>query len=86
MDTARSVEGAPLVPDQTGSAGVANEALVDALFVLLGQIVAANRERAVQLRRDADIIAGAADQLCGKLQLALASSKLRKRCDLVSFF
>jgi|GEM_PF-2316731 hypothetical protein len=81
-----SLEGAPTVPDVTGAASIAYEGQIDRLIKVVNDCMAANRERATQLQNEARGIYARSVELRAKLELAIASKKLRKRCSIVPFF
>jgi hypothetical protein len=56
------------------------------VYVLTDQSIASNRGHAAQLKGEAQQIHDRAVELRRKLELAIASKKLRKGCDLVPFF
>jgi hypothetical protein len=65
---------------------IANESETDRLLEIVNQSIASNRGQAAQLKNEAQQIHDQAVELRRKLELAIASKKLRKRCDLVPFF
>jgi hypothetical protein len=81
-----SVEGAPTVPNVMGSASIATEGEIERLLEIVNQSIASNRGHAAQLKSEAQQIHDRAVELRRKLELAMASKKLRKGCDLVPFF
>ena len=81
-----SIEGAPTVPNVMGSACMANEDEIERLLEIVNQSITSNREYAAQLKDEAQQIHDHAVELRRKLELAIASKKLRKSCDLVPFF
>ncbi len=81
-----SLEGAPTVPNVIGAASIAQEAEIERLIKVVNDCMVANREQATQLQNESDGIYNRSLALRSKLESALASKKLRKRCDLVPFF
>jgi hypothetical protein len=80
-----SLEGAPAVPNVSGSATLADEAQIDALLVLVDKIVASNRSRALALQNESRIISERAETVTAQLEYAQAKKKLKRRCALVTF-
>jgi uncharacterized protein (DUF2384 family) len=80
-----SVEGAPTVPNVIGSASIANESEIERLLEIVNQSIASNRGQASQLKNEAQQIYDRAVELRRKLELAIASKKLHKRCDFVPY-
>jgi len=81
-----SIEGAPTVPNVIGSASLGNENDTERLLEIVNQNITSNRERAAQLAEDSRRIYVRAVELRRKLELAIASKKLGKGCNLVPFF
>lgn len=81
-----SLEGAPTVPNVIGSSSIAAEGQLDALVKVVDRIKAANQERAAELASESRRISIQASDVRAKVELALASKRLRGRCDLVPFF
>ncbi len=80
-----SIEGAPTVPNQIGSAALAMEVQNTLLLQKIEEITAANRQRAVELQGQSEEITSQAVRLRSMLEYEIAKKKLRGRCDLVKF-
>jgi len=81
-----SLEGAPGIPNMVGCSAIAPEQQLDALTAELDKIIASHRENAERLREESQKLGREVATLHSALQLAIANKRLRKRCDLVTFF
>lgn len=81
-----TLEGAPGAPNVIGSSTLAPEELVDALLQTMDKVTEANRAVAVRLREESSEITQRTVNLRDRLEFAIASKKLHKRCDFVKFF
>lgn len=81
-----SLEGAPGLPGMIGCSAIAAEQQLDVLTAELDKIIAGQRENAERLREESEELARNLAALHSGLQLAIANKRLRKRCDLVTFF
>jgi hypothetical protein len=81
-----SIEGAPTVPKVLGIATLAKEEHNKLLLDAIEKITIANRDRAYALQVESKVITSQAVYLRSKLEYEMAKKKLRKHCDLVTFF
>jgi hypothetical protein len=81
-----TLEGAPVLPDMTGSAAFAPEEQLGHLTVELDRIIFERRGQAAHLAETSKKLLGELQELHRMFEHAIAGKKLRGRCDLVTFF
>jgi hypothetical protein len=81
-----SIEGAPTVSDQIGSATLATQEQNSLLLQKIDKIMAANRDNAAYFKRQSEGITSQAVALRSKLEHEIAKKELQRRCGLVKFF
>lgn len=70
----------------TGAVALGTEEDMDRLMTLLDQLLEREKCTAKQLRDEATILESNLSRLCEELNYVIAARRLRRRCDLVSFF
>ena len=81
-----TIEGAPGAGETIGISSLASEELIDALLQTVNTVMETNQEKARSLLEESSGIALRTAKLRNRLEFAIASKKLRGRCDLVRFF
>ena len=69
-----------------GAPAAGTEQEVDSVIVLLDKLLEREKSTAKRLLQNADSLQQAFYSICGELNYAIASRRLRKKCDLVPFF
>jgi hypothetical protein len=81
-----TLEGAPVLRDMTGSAAFASEEQLGYLTAELDKIIAERREPAKRLAATSKKLLDELQELHRMFEHGIAGKKLRRQCDLVTFF